>query len=89
MISSLETRSPGRWTRTPRTSSAREPNRDITPLVITPREAAAVEAKALEQEHVGCDERVHPAASRARADHKGPSFSTAAILGHFKKIQKI
>jgi len=58
-------------------------------VVITASEPVAVETKGLEEEHVGCDERVHASASRARADYEGPSFSTAAILGHFKKIQKI
>ena len=57
-------------------------------MVVTAREAVPVEAKALEQEHVGCDERVHPSVSPARADHKGLKLLNRSDFGAFQKDSK-
>ena len=99
IISSPVTTIPGRSTRTPRTSRAREPI-EIginAPASSRPEEAAAIEAETPEPESAGGGERVHACVSHgehergrvARAAVRDERSSTAAILEHFKPIQKI
>jgi hypothetical protein len=65
--------------------------------LITSREATAIQAEFLEQQHVGCGQRAHASASRGEPEQVSGeaaprpwiAVSTAAILGHFKPIQKI
>jgi hypothetical protein len=65
--------------------------------LITSREAAAIQAEVLEQQHVGCGQRAHASASRGEpelvngeaAARVQIAVSTSAMLGHFKPIQKI
>jgi hypothetical protein len=53
-------------------------DRDKGAALITSREAAAIQAKVLEQEHVGCRQRVH--ASASHGEHEQVSSEAAPRL---------
>ena len=75
MIASRETRSPGRSTSTPRTSSAREPYRHLNEIatLVAPGKTtgAPIKTEAIEQKHVPGGERFHGCVSHTRPIFQG------------------